>query len=61
MNQNSKLLTREQAAKYLGVAISTLSNWACTKKVNLTYVRLGRSVRYRLSDLDAFIENGKVD
>jgi len=60
VNQNSKLLTREQAAKYLGVAVSTLANWACTKKVNLTYVRLGRSVRYRLNDLDAFIEGNKI-
>lgn len=58
---NAVLLTREQAAEYLGIATSTLANWACTKKFNLPYFRVGRSVRYRKSDLDAFVQSGEVD
>lgn len=55
------LLTREKAAEYLGIATSTLANWACTKKFNLPYFRVGRSVRYKKSDLDAFVLSGEVD
>lgn len=63
LNQNpvSVLLSRDQAAKYLGVSVSTLANWASTRRFNLPYVRVGRSVKYRLSDLDAFILSGEVD
>lgn len=55
------LLTRKEASAYLGVSPSTLANWACTKKFNLRYVRVGRSVKYRQSDLDAFVLSGEVD
>lgn len=54
------LLSREQAAKYLGISSSTLANWASSKRVNLRYVRVGRSVKYRVSDLDAFILSSEV-
>lgn len=59
-NQAEKLLTRKEAAKFLGLAESTLSNWACTKRVLIPTIRLGRSVRYRISDLNQYIENSKV-
>jgi excisionase family DNA binding protein len=59
-NQTDKLLTRKEAAQFLGLAESTLSNWACTKRVVIPTIRLGRSVRYRLSDLNHYIENSKI-
>lgn len=59
--QNVVLMTREQAAEYLGVSASTLANWACTQKFTIPYCKLGRSVRYRQSDLDAFIQSCEVD
>jgi excisionase family DNA binding protein len=52
------LLTREQAADYLGVAPQTLAVWAMAKNRPhrpLPFVKIGRLVRYRRSDLDAFI------
>lgn len=49
------LLTRMQAAKYLGVSKGTLAVWAC-KKSNIPYVKVGRMVQYRLSDLKQFID-----
>ena len=52
-----KLLTRQQAAEYLNVKPQTLAKWAMTKRYNLPVVRLGKSVRYRLEDLDRFIED----
>jgi len=51
----SDLITREQAAEYLGVTPCTLAVWACTKRYNLSFVKIGRLVKYRRSELDAFI------
>lgn len=53
-------LSRKEAAKYLGVSESTLANWASTKKFTLPYYRVGRSIKYRKTDLDTFILSGEV-
>lgn len=52
---NSILLTRREAAAYLGVAEQTLAVWKCTGRRSLPFVKIGRLVRYRKADLDAFI------
>jgi len=52
----SDLLDRDEAAAYLGISASTLAMWACTGRVRLKLVRVGRRVKYRKSDLDAFLE-----
>ena len=49
------LLTREQAAAYLGVKPQTLAVWHCTGRYGLPVVKVGRLVRYRQQDLDAFL------
>jgi len=52
---NSKqLLTPQDVADRLGVSTTTLSTWRCTKRYPLPYVKIGRLVRYRVSDVDAF-------
>ncbi len=33
-NQSPELLTREQAAEYLGITPRTLAVWACVKRYN---------------------------
>ncbi len=53
---NKNLLTRSEAAEYLGISPGTLEVWACTKRYDLPYIKVGRSVRYSLEDLNAFIE-----
>jgi len=55
-----KLLTRAEAAAYLGCKPQTLAMWASTKRYNLRYVKVGRSVRYRVSDLEAFLNSRTV-
>jgi excisionase family DNA binding protein len=57
---NNKLLTRPEAAQYLGVTEQTLAVWACVKRYNLPYVKVGRLVKYRLTDLDAFLASRTV-
>ncbi|MBS2005759.1 MAG: helix-turn-helix domain-containing protein [Cyanobacteria bacterium SZAS TMP-1] len=52
---SSELLSRADAAAYLGVAKQTLAIWACTKRYDLPYVKVGRLVKYRKADLDQFI------
>lgn len=58
MDINSNLLTPEEAALYMGIQPKTLATWRSTKRYGLRYVKLGRSVRYRLEDLEKFITEG---
>ncbi len=50
------LVTREQAAEYLGVKPQTLACWQTNKRYNLPVVKIGSLVRYRLTDLQRFVE-----
>ncbi|MBF0255900.1 MAG: helix-turn-helix domain-containing protein [Gammaproteobacteria bacterium] len=52
---NPVLLTEAQAAEYIGTAPGTLTVWRCTGRYNLPYVKVGRFVRYRQEDLDAWL------
>ena len=52
---NDRLYSPEEAAEYLGVVENTLSVWRSTGRYNLPYIKVGRLVRYRLSDLQAFL------
>lgn len=56
MSITSPMLDEAQAAKHLGVVPGTLSVWRSTGRYQLPYLKIGRKVRYRLSDLDAWLE-----
>lgn len=49
------LMTREEVAKRLGLAVQTLAKWACEGGHGLPFVKLGRAVRYRPADVERFI------
>jgi excisionase family DNA binding protein len=51
----AQLLTEKQAAEYLGLARGTLSVWRCRRRYPLRFIRVGRAIRYRQPDLDAFL------
>ncbi len=53
----SKLLTSKQAAKYLCICERKL--WELKKSQRIPVVRIDRSVRYDIADLDSFIEQLK--
>ncbi|HHJ39136.1 MAG: excisionase [Methylothermaceae bacteria B42] len=55
--ETKKLLSPEEAAAILNVAPGTLMVWRCTGRYNLPYVKVGRLVRYRMEDIEAFIES----
>jgi predicted DNA-binding transcriptional regulator AlpA len=50
-----KLLNERQAADALSISAGTLSVWRTTKRYPLRYVKIGRAVRYRESDILNFI------
>jgi len=50
-----KLISTEQASEYLGVTTRTLANWRCVGFPNVPYTKLGRNIKYRITDLDAYI------
>jgi excisionase family DNA binding protein len=52
----SELLTRREAAAYLGVSEQTLAIWKCTGRYSLPYIKIGRLVKYKRADLDDFIK-----
>lgn len=54
---NSRLLSREEAAQFLGVSKGTLEVWASTKRYDLPFIKIGRLAKYRMQDLLEFIEN----
>lgn len=55
-NTPNHLLTRKEAAEFLGVTEHTLAVWASTKRYDLPYIKVGRLVKYRYSDLLGFID-----
>ena len=51
------LLKPKDVADMLGVSVETLNTWRATNRYQLPYVKAGRLVRYKLSDVQAFIES----
>jgi len=53
--QLPSLLTVREAAEMLRLHVGTLNNWRVSG-AGPRFVRLGRHVRYRVSDLDSFLD-----
>lgn len=49
------VMTTPEAAAYLHVQPTTLEQWRWNGK-SPRFVKIGRSVRYRIADLDAFLD-----
>lgn len=49
------MLNRNEAAERLGLSARTLAEWACIRK-GPPFLKLGGRVRYRVEDLDAWLE-----
>lgn len=58
--RQSDLMSRDEAAAYLGISPKTLATWACTKRYPLPVVKIGRAAKYRVADLEKFIESRTV-
>ena len=58
--KKEKLLDEKGAARFLGLSVYTLRNWRHQLRPP-NYIKLGgRAVRYRLADLEQFIEDSRI-
>lgn len=59
MSEN-KSVSLEQAAQYIGVKPVTLRLWQRVGRSNIPYYRLGRLIKFRVADLDDFLESRRM-
>ncbi len=64
-DQPRKTLTEKEAAQYIGMSVpflrqSRMTAGHSTRTPGPSYVKAGRSVRYLISDLDAWLEENRV-
>ena len=59
MTENN-LMTRVEAAKYLGLTVHTLAAWATETPLRLPMIKMGSRVMYKKSDLDSFVESSRI-
>ena len=55
----TKFLTEKQVSEIIAVPLQTLRNNRFKRK-GIRYIKIGRSIRYELSDVIAFMEAHKV-
>ena len=53
--ENDVLLTRKEAADFLGLKTQTLASWAVSGKYGLPMVKVGARVKYRRADLTEWL------
>jgi len=60
LNPQPNLLDTEQAAAHIGVTPRTREVWRCVKRHAIPYIKVGRLVKYRQADLDAWLVSRTV-
>lgn len=58
--QTESLLDTKGAAGFLALPERTLVQGRYTGRLKIPFIRIGRTVRYRVADLNAFIEANRV-
>jgi excisionase family DNA binding protein len=59
-HESGNLLTANQAASFLGVRPQTLATWRCAKRYAIPFLKVGSMVRYRRTDLEAWLASRTV-
>jgi predicted DNA-binding transcriptional regulator AlpA len=52
-----RLMPDDETGQMLGVTVGTLATWRSTNRYDLPFVRVGRLIRYRLSDVRQWIDS----
>lgn len=60
MTEHEPLVGAPEVAQYLGVPVATLANWRHRNAGPPNY-RVGRHVRYRMSDVEQWLEQQQRD
>jgi excisionase family DNA binding protein len=53
-----RLVTVNDAAKYLAVSVSTLYGWVYQRRI--PFVKVGRGLRFEVTELDDFIRRNRT-
>jgi len=57
-SSRTELVNIAEAARVLSVSVSTLYGWVWQRKI--AFVKVGRAVRFEMSDLQEFIQQRRV-
>jgi excisionase family DNA binding protein len=57
-NTAPRLVTVNDAARYLAVSVSTLYGWVYQRKI--PFVKVGRALRFEVVDLDELIQRNRT-
>lgn len=60
LDQLADLSTETQLAQFLNTEVRTLQSWRY-QKIGIPFIKIGRSVRYRKSDVEAYLANQRVE
>jgi excisionase family DNA binding protein len=58
-NNESSLITVKEAARFLAVSTSTLYGWVWQRRIS--FVKVGRALRFEKRDLEKFIQSNRVE
>lgn len=59
METNTDLMDPLETSQLISVAQGTLAVWRSTGRYDLPYVKVGRLVRYRRADIEAWLDRRK--
>lgn len=59
MEMENDLLDSAEISQIINVAEGTLAVWRSTGRYNLPYIKVGRLVRYRRSDIEDWLDRRK--
>lgn len=57
----SKLMTQAELAQYLNTTVAVLNTWRSIGRLKIPYIKYGRNLRYRKSDIDKWLESQTVN
>ena len=59
MKEKDTFLTAREVATMTGLSIETLARWR-SQRWGIPYVKIGRVVRYRQGDVEAYLESCRI-
>jgi hypothetical protein len=60
LGNKEKMLSRKEAAEFLGLRENTLAIWAIKKRYDLPMYKVGKNIKYKITDLQKFQEGQSI-
>lgn len=57
---SNHLISHKDACQWLGIKDQTLRNWRSAGKPLIPFIKVGRSVKYSIDDLQSFVNRNRV-